>query len=252
VWQRGVLSEARVAKKARDEEALEAAHGGKEGLDAHRAVLAAEAARVAAAAAAKRDEAAALHRMTGLAKQAAALAPGCRAPPALPAQMNKKEASAAPFSLSEKELKAIPSARPGRELVFQLVDVLRVAQRKAGGEAGFARARQQAVDSAASPERNATLALIEHEAAAWPALLPAARAAAAAQLAAEAAVAEEEAAHRQRIAIAKRAAATAAAATAATAVEGDENAGPMRVVESAPKRAKYAPIKDDDDDDYEP
>ena len=228
--------------------ALEAALGGKEGLEAHRAVQAAEAARAVEAAVAKREEAAALQRLTGLAKQAAALAPGCRAPPALPATLNKKEASSPPFSLSEKELKSVPSALPGRELVFQLADVLRVAQRKAGGEAGFARARQQAVDSAAASERGVVLASIEREAAAWPALLPAARAAAAAQLAAEAGVAEEEAAHRQRIAVAKRAAATAAAAAAA---EGDENAGPARI-ESAPKRAKYAPIEDDDDDDYEP
>jgi hypothetical protein len=227
VWSHAVLKEAQGHKRMAADEAAYETYGGAEGYAAH---LAAE----AAVAAEKAEKAGALARMTGLARQAAALGPGCSALAALPAvsTLNKKESSGAPFLLSEKDLKALPSSKPGRDLQFALADVLRAAQRKAGGEAAFGRKRRADADAAAAARRapvDAELAKLSDK---YPEMAAPARAAAAAALAESAAQLEARAAALVADAAAARAAATAAAlaasghTAAAAADEEDDIATP--------------------------
>ena len=109
VWNKQQLSDARAQKQAAAERALEQKHGGKDGLAAHRA-------SVAAAANKKR----AGERAEALRSTIAGLMPGRNPPRGLPDFVSTKKDAKALFFLTDADLKKLADAHSGAALAAMM------------------------------------------------------------------------------------------------------------------------------------
>lgn len=133
VWNKEQLSGARAAANRRKEEALEAQHGGKEALAAHR-LREQEAQRKA------NDS----RTADSLRDQLGALQPGCKAPEALPTGVLNKTTAKKLFFLTDNDLNKLQVLDAG---------ALTCAATSKHGPAGFSSRRQAVADKLAAAQR---------------------------------------------------------------------------------------------------
>lgn len=228
VWNKQQLSDARTAKQAAAERALEEAHGGKEGLAAHRA-----------AQAAVEEKKRAGKRAEICRTQIAELMPGRSAPQALPDFVSTKKDAKALFFLTDADLKKVSNTTSGAELS--------AAAKKKHGALAFEQKRQAEADQRAANQRapiERSLREIEER---YPEFKVSARVLAerdAAKLEAEATAAEATAAEAARQAAAKRQKADAARTKAvrlAISESGDAGAASSSASSSGAPMAASTP-----------